>query len=66
MDWLEDLPGTLTSALYDNRIAVAIGGVIALLAFLWIARRRGWLAAARRHPARTTALAGGLLAVGLP
>ena len=66
MDWLNDLPGTLASSLYTYRVPVAIGGIVAFVAFLWVARRRGWFAAARRHPARTTALAVVLLAVGLP
>ena len=66
MDWLLDLPGTLVSSLYAYRVPVALGGFLAFLVFLWVARRRGWVAAARRHPARTTALAVVLLAVGLP
>jgi hypothetical protein len=66
MDWLADLPGNLASGLYTFRVPVAIGGMLAFLVFLWVARRRGWFAAARRHPARTTLLAIVLLAVGLP
>jgi hypothetical protein len=66
MEWLADLPGKLASGLYTYRIEVAIGSVIAFLVFLWVARRRGWFAAARRHPARATVLAVVLLAVGLP
>ena len=66
MDWLDDLPGKLTAALYTYRIAVAVGSVVGFLVFIWVARRRGWFAAARRHPGRTTALAVVLLAVGLP
>ena len=66
MDWLVDLPGTLASGVYTYRVPVAVGSILAFLVFLWVARRRGWFAAARRHPARTTALAVLLLAVGLP
>lgn len=66
MDWLIDLPGNLVSSLYTYRIEVALAGVVAVLVFLWVARRRGWFAAARRHPARTTALAVALLVIGLP
>ena len=66
MEWLADLPGNLASGLYTYRVEVAVGSVIAFLAFLWVARRRGWFAAARRHPGRTTVLAVVLLAVGLP
>lgn len=66
MDWLVDLPGTLVSSLYTYRVPLAVGGVAGLVVLLWVARRRGWFAAARRHPARTGALAVVLLAVGLP
>jgi hypothetical protein len=66
MDWLVDLPGTLVSSLYTYRFPLAVGGIVALLVLLWVARRRGWFAAARRHPGRTGALAVVLLAVGLP
>lgn len=66
MDWLSDLPGKLTSGLYTYRIPVLILSVAAFLVFLFIARRRGWFAAARRHPGRTTVLAVALLAIGIP
>ena len=66
MDWLDDLPGTLASGLYTNRVEVAVGSLVAFIAFLWLARRRGWFAAARRHPGRTSMLAVVMLAVGLP
>lgn len=66
MEWLEDLPGKLTAALYTYRIEVLILSAIAFVAFLYLARRRGWFAAARRHPARSTALALVLLSIGLP
>jgi hypothetical protein len=66
MDWLGDLPGTLVSSLYTYRVAVAIGAFVAFLVVLWIASRRGWFAAARRHPARATMLAVVLLLTGLP
>ncbi|HJP89935.1 MAG TPA: DM13 domain-containing protein [Candidatus Limnocylindrales bacterium] len=66
MDWLVDLPGKLASALYTYRVEVALAGIVALAVFLWLARRRGWFAAARRHPGRSAVLAAVLLAVGLP
>ena len=66
MDWLTDPLGTLTAGLYTYRIPIALGSILAFLVFLGVARRRGWFAAARRHPARTAALAVVLLAVGLP
>ena len=66
MDWLEDLPGKLTASLYTFRIPVLIASVVALVVFVLVARRRGWFAAARRHPGRSAALAIALLAVGIP
>ena len=66
VDWLADLPGKLASALYDLRVPVLILSVAAFAVFLFIARRRGWFAAARRHPARSAMLAVVLLAVGVP
>jgi hypothetical protein len=66
MEWLGELERTFATSLYPLRIPIAIGLTIAFTALLWIARRRGWFAAARRHPGRTMLLASVLLAVGLP
>jgi hypothetical protein len=66
MDWLEDLPGKLTASLYTFRIPVLVLSVVAFVVFVLVARRRGWFAAARRHPGRSAALAIVLLAVGIP
>jgi hypothetical protein len=41
------------TALYDFRVPVAIASVAIALAIVVIAWRRGWLAAARRHPMRS-------------
>jgi hypothetical protein len=53
-------------ALYDYRIPIAIASLLALAALVVIAWRRGWFAAARRHPGRSTALAAIALAIGIP
>lgn len=66
MDFLDDLGRTIFGALYDLRVPVAIGSVLAAVAILAIARRRGWFAAARRHPGQTSAVVAIALAVGLP
>jgi hypothetical protein len=66
MDLLAELAQTFLTSLYTLRVPIAIGSVIAFAGFVWVARRRGWFAAARRHPGRTAALAVVVLAVGLP
>lgn len=66
MDLLAELAQTFLTSLYTLRVPIAIGSMIAFVGFAWVARRRGWFAAARRHPGRTTALAIVLLVVGLP
>jgi hypothetical protein len=66
MDVLAELAQTFLTSLYTLRVPIAIGSVVAFVVFVWVARRRGWFAAARRHPGRTTALAMVLLVVGLP
>jgi hypothetical protein len=53
-------------ALYDNRIPIAIGGVLALVVLAVVARRRGWVTSARRHPGRTAAVAIPALVVAIP
>jgi hypothetical protein len=66
MELLADLWQTFLTSLYTLRVPIAIGSVVALVVFVWVARRRGWFEAARRHPGRTAALAVVLLVVGLP
>ncbi len=43
------------ATLYPNRVAIAIGLIVAAILLVAVARRRGWFAAARRHPRRTVA-----------
>jgi hypothetical protein len=66
MEWIGELERAFATSLYPLRVPIAIGLVIAAVAFVLIARRRGWFAAARRHPARSAALAAVLLVVGGP
>jgi hypothetical protein len=63
---MDDFARTFFDALYEARVAVAIGSVVAAGIGAVVAWRRGWFAAARRHPARATALVAVALAVGLP
>jgi hypothetical protein len=66
MEWLGDLERVFATSLYPLRVPIAIAVVIAFVGFVLIARRRGWFAAARRHPGRTSAVAAVVLAAGLP
>lgn len=49
-----DLANDLARTLYDQRILVVILSIVGFVALIAIARRRGWFAAAARHPRRTT------------
>lgn len=63
---LDDLQRTFFDGLYTNRIPLAIGSVLAVVAGLALAWRLGWFGAARRRPVRVGALLVVVLAVGLP
>ena len=66
MEFLGDLERLFATSLYPLRVPIAIGLAVGLVALVVVARRRGWFAAARRHPMRTGALVAVLLVVGLP
>ena len=66
MSFIGDLERLFATSLYPLRVPIAIGLVVIVVALVLVARRRGWGSVARRHPARTTAVAVVLLAVGLP
>jgi hypothetical protein len=66
VSFVGDLERLFASSLYPLRIPLLIGGlVIAALAIL-VARRRGWLGAARAHPRRTGLVLAPVLAVTFP
>jgi Electron transfer DM13 len=54
------------TALYDFRVPVAIASIAIALVIALIAWRRGWLAAARRHPMRSGVALVLAAAVGVP
>ncbi len=66
LEFLDDVGRDFFNALYDLRVPVAIGSAVAFVVVAVIASRRGWLAAARRHPARTGLLVVFAIAVGVP
>jgi hypothetical protein len=57
MDTIGQFGEWFFGALYEARIPVALASVVALVLIALVASRRGWFAAARRHPRRTTAVA---------
>jgi hypothetical protein len=66
MEAIGDLLEPITGRLYDWRVEIAIGSVIAVAILAVVAWRAGWLGAARRHPGRSAALAGAFLAIAVP
>jgi hypothetical protein len=66
MNLIGDLERLFATSLYPNRVPIAIGLAIAGIALLVVARRRGWFAAARRHPGRSGVAIAIVLAIGLP
>jgi hypothetical protein len=66
MDAIGRLGREFFTALYDFRIPVAIGSLVAVGLLVALARRRGWFAAARRHPWRSGVALAIAVAVGAP
>jgi hypothetical protein len=66
MDAIGELLEPITTNLYAWRVPIAITSIVAVLLLAVIAARRGWLAAARRHPGRTGAVVLVGLAIALP
>jgi hypothetical protein len=66
MEFIGDLERAFASAIYPNRIPIAIGTIVVLIVLAIVARRRGWHLAARRHPRATGGIAVAVAAIGLP
>jgi hypothetical protein len=66
MEWLGELGSTILGAIYANAIPVTVAAVTLAAGLLVVAVRRGWVAAARRRPARSASVIGLALAVALP
>jgi hypothetical protein len=66
VSWIGDLERTLATSLYPMRLPIAIAASVGLFALVIIARRRGWLAAARRHRVRAAVGVAALVSVAAP
>jgi hypothetical protein len=66
MPSIGDLANDVARTLYEYRIPVALGSIVAIVALGIIAQRLGWFAAARRHPGRTALVLALGLIVALP
>ena len=66
MEWIGDIERAIATNLYPLRVPIAVALLVGFVVLVAVARRRGWFAAARRHPGRTAVLAVALLVVGLP
>ena len=66
MNLIGDLERLFATSLYPMRIPIAIALSLAAVGLVVLARRRGWFVAARRHPARLSAVGIVALAIGLP
>jgi hypothetical protein len=66
MDILGDLERFVATSLYPLRVPLAIAAALALAGLAWLAHRRGWLAAARRHPLRSGLVLAAILVVVAP
>jgi Electron transfer DM13 len=66
VEFIGDLERAFASAIYPNRVAIAIGGAAVLVVLAILARRRRWDRLVRRHPRTAAGLAVAALIVGLP
>ncbi len=66
MPSIGDLANDLARTLYEYRIPVALGSILAVVALGILVWRLGWIAAARRHPGRTALVLALGLIVALP
>ena len=63
---LDEFGRVFFDALYDYRLPIAFASAVAAVVIVVIAWRRGWFAAARRHPGRSAIAIALALAVGGP
>jgi hypothetical protein len=63
---MADFGRVFFNALYDYRLALALATSVAAVVIVIVAWRRGWIAAARRHPGRSALAIAIALVVGAP
>jgi hypothetical protein len=62
MSFIGDLGSFILGTAYALRVPLAIAGIVAIVALAAVARRRGWVRVARRHPlASAVAIVAGLI-----
>jgi hypothetical protein len=61
-----DLGSAILGAAYTDRIQLALGAIVGVVAIATVARRRGWLERVRTHPRLTAAILVPTLALALP
>jgi hypothetical protein len=66
MEFIGELERFFATALYPNRVALAIGGTVIVVVLAILARRRRWDRLVRRHPRTAGVVAAAALVVGLP
>jgi hypothetical protein len=66
MEFIGDLERAFASAIYPNRVPIAIGAIVVLIVLAIVARRRRWHLVARPHPRASGLIALAVAAIGLP
>lgn len=66
MEFIGDLERAFASAIYPNRVAIAIGGAAVLVTLAIVARQRRWDRLLRRHPRTAAGVAVAALVIALP
>ena len=66
MEFIGELERFFATALYPNRVPIAIGGTVVVVVLAILARRRRWDRVVRRHPRTAGVVAAAALVVGLP
>lgn len=66
MSFVGDLERLFATSLYPLRVPMFIAGLVIAVLVIRLARRRGWLGAARAHPRRSALVLAPILAVALP
>jgi hypothetical protein len=66
MTSIGDLGSAILGTAYALRVPLAIGTIVAVVVLAVVARRRGWVAVARRHPRTSAGLLAIALVVGVP